>query len=166
MVTLGIRPLDRYGGACAIRDFPSDIAACHRAARRHTCSPGTRRSTRARQAQTAPGAHVGQSAPQTPLKRATRLATGPRSAWAARWQVGREHCLSRNATKRHALTIFASHFRDRVHLKKYHLESGLHQRDEVPHDFFVTQVPMSPRGNSLSGGVSGFELRTTRKVVL
>ena len=114
--------------------------------RRHTCSLVTRRSTRARQAQAASGAHAGQSAPKTPSnlvltgacqighgvggfttnfihsktpsKRATRLATGPRSAWTARWQVGREHCLSRNATKRHDLTIFASHFRDRVHLQK------------------------------------------------
>ena len=41
-----------------------------------------------------------------------------------------------------------------MHLKKkYHLESGLYQRDEDPHDFSVTQVPMSPRKNSLSGGV-------------
>ena len=32
------RPLDRYGGARAIRDSPSDVAACHRAVRRHTCS--------------------------------------------------------------------------------------------------------------------------------
>ena len=52
-------------------------------------------------------------------------------------------------------TIFASHFRDRVHLtKKCHLESGLYQRDEDPHGFSVTQVPMSPRENSLSGGVT------------
>ena len=71
--------------------------------RRHTCSPVTRRSTRARQAQAAPGAHAGQSAPKIPSKRATRLATGPRSAWTARWQVGREHCLSRNVIKRHDL---------------------------------------------------------------
>ena len=41
-------------------------------------SPVTRRSTRARQAQAAPGAHAGQSAPKTPSKRATGLATGNR----------------------------------------------------------------------------------------
>ena len=64
--------------------LPPDVAACHRAVRRHTCSPVTRRPSRARQAQAAPGAHAGQSAPKTPAKRATRLATGPRSAWAAR----------------------------------------------------------------------------------
>ena len=64
-----------------------------RLVRRHTCSPVTRRSTRARQAQAAPGAHAGQSAPKTPSKRTTGLATGPRSVWAARRQVGREHCL-------------------------------------------------------------------------
>ena len=57
--------------------FPHTIVWC---VRRHTCSPVTRRSTRARQAQAAPGAHVGQSAPKTPSKRATRLATGLGSA--------------------------------------------------------------------------------------
>ena len=98
--TFGIQPLCRYGGARSIRDSPSDVAACHRMVRRHTCSPVTRRSRRARQAQAAPGAHVSQSAPRAISKRATGLATGPRSAWAARWQVGREHCLSRTVTKR------------------------------------------------------------------
>ena len=62
------------------------------------------------------------------------------------------------ATKRHRtphdLAFFASHLQDRVHLlKKYHSESGLYHRDEDPRGFFVTQVPMSPRENSLSGGV-------------
>ena len=43
-----IRSLDRYGRALAIRDSPSDVAACHRVVRRHTCcSPATRRSVRA-----------------------------------------------------------------------------------------------------------------------
>ena len=57
--------------------------------------------------------------------------------------------------KRHDLAIFASHFRGRVHLeKKYHLESGLYQRDEDPHGFSVKQVPMSLRGESLSVGVA------------
>ena len=36
---------------------------------------------------------------------------------------------------------------------KYHLESGLYQPDEDPHEFSVTQVPISPKENSLSGGV-------------
>ena len=40
-----IRPLDRYKGARAIRASPSDVGACHRVVRRHTCcSPVTRRS--------------------------------------------------------------------------------------------------------------------------
>ena len=34
---------------------------------------------------------------------ATRPATSSKSAWTTRWQVGREHCLSQNATKRHDL---------------------------------------------------------------
>ena len=46
-----IRPLDRDGGARAIRDSPSDVGACHRVVRRHTCfSSVTRRSMRATQA--------------------------------------------------------------------------------------------------------------------
>ena len=46
-----IRPLGRYGGARAIGDSPSDVGACHRVVRRHTCcSPVTRRSMRATQA--------------------------------------------------------------------------------------------------------------------
>ena len=32
-----IRPLGRYGGARAILDSPSDVGACHRVVRRHTC---------------------------------------------------------------------------------------------------------------------------------
>ena len=79
--------------------------------------------------------------------------------------AGRSRALfaSRNGTKRHDLAFFASHFRDRVHLKKkYHLESGLYQRDEDPHDFSVKQVPMSPRENSLSGGVQ-YRYKTTHK---
>ena len=83
---------------------------------------------------------------------ATRLATGPRSAW--KTMAGRSRALfaSRNGTKRHDLAIFASHFRGRMHLKKKcHLESGLYQRDEDPHEFSTTQAPMSPRGKSLSG---------------
>ena len=51
-----IRPLGRYGGARAIRDSPSDVGACHRVVRRHTCSsPVTRRSMRATQARDSGG---------------------------------------------------------------------------------------------------------------
>ena len=84
-----IRSLDRYGGAYAIRDSPFDVAACHCVVRRHTCSPVTRRSTRATQAQAASEAHVGQPARTLHQKRAMRPATSPRSAWATRWQVDR-----------------------------------------------------------------------------
>ena len=105
----------RRPGCCgrvhAVRNSPSDVAACHRVVRRHTCSPVTWRSTRATtQARAAPGAHIGQPAQTLHQKRAMRPATRSKSAWAARWQVGREHCLSQNATKRHDLTIFASRF--------------------------------------------------------
>ena len=115
-------------------------------------------------------AHTGQSAPKTPPKRATGLETGPRSAWEARWQVGREHCLSRNATKRHDLEIFAGHFRGRAHLfikkKKHHLESGLYQRDEDPHEASVTQVPTSPRESSEGKSLVRWCARRGRVVVL
>ena len=64
-----IRSLDRYGGIRAIRDSPSDVAACHRVVRRHTCcSPATRRSMRATQVRATPGVNVGQPAPKAASK--------------------------------------------------------------------------------------------------
>ena len=105
------------GRVRAARNSPSDVAACHRVVRRHTCSlVTTRRSTQATQARAGPGAHVGRPAQTLHQKRAMRPATRPKSAWATRWQVGRKHCLSRHVSKRHDVTIFASHFRDRVGL--------------------------------------------------
>ena len=48
---------------------PSDVAACHRVVRRHTCcSPVTRRSMRATQARAAPGVNVDQPAPKAASK--------------------------------------------------------------------------------------------------
>ena len=64
-----IRPLGRYGGACAIRGSPFDVGACHRVVRRYTCcSPAIRRSMRATQARAASGVHVGQPAPKAASK--------------------------------------------------------------------------------------------------
>ena len=64
-----VRPPDRYGRVRAIRDSPSDVAACHRVVRRHTCcSPVTRRSMRATQARAAPGVNVDQPAPKAASK--------------------------------------------------------------------------------------------------
>ena len=69
-------------------------------------------------------------------------------------QVDREHCLSRNVTKRHDPFIFASHFRDRVDLyKKYHSESGLNQRDEGAYDFFGKKNARGPKVKTSTGGV-------------
>ena len=77
-----IRPLDRYGGARTIRDSPSDVAACHRVVRRHTCcSPATRRSMRATQARAAPGVDVGQPGPKAASKLSHEALAAPRSAW-------------------------------------------------------------------------------------
>ena len=70
--------------------------------------------------------------------------------------AGRSRALfaSRNVTKRHDLAfLLAISEIGCTFKKKYHSESGLYQRDEDPHEFSVTQVPMSPRENSLSGGV-------------
>ena len=131
--------------------------------RTHTCcSPVTRRSTRARQAQAAPGAHVGQSAPKNPSKRATRLATGPRSAWAARWQVGREHYLSRNITKRHDLEIFASHLRDKVHLKKITAWSLAYINETKTSTNFLSHKFPCPRGKIPCPGVEEIRGKITQ----
>ena len=100
-----IRRPGHCGRVRAVRNSPSDVAACHHVVRRHTCSLVTGRSTRATQARAGPGAHVGRPAQTLHQKRAMRPATRPKSAWAARWQVGLEHWLSRNATERHDSTI-------------------------------------------------------------
>ena len=65
-----VRPPGRYGRARAIRDSPSsDVAACNRVVRRHTCfSSATRRSMRATQARAAPGVNVDQPAPKAASK--------------------------------------------------------------------------------------------------
>ena len=63
-----IRRPEHCGRVRAVRNSRSDVAACHRVVRRHTCSLVTRRSTRATQARAAPGAHAGQPAPKTPLE--------------------------------------------------------------------------------------------------
>ena len=58
-----VRPSDRYRRVRAIRNSPSDVAACHRVVRRHTCcSPATRRSMRTTQARAAPGVNLDQPA--------------------------------------------------------------------------------------------------------
>ena len=65
-------------------------------------------------------------------------------------QVGRcEHCFSRNATKRQdshiLLAISEVELQGRAGLlKKHNSESGLNQRDEDAHDFFVKQIPVVP----------------------
>ena len=84
-----IRRPDRCGRVRAVRNSPSDVAACHRVVRRHTCSLVTRRSTRATQARAGPGAHVGRPAQTLRQKRAMRPATRPKSAWATlQWSQG------------------------------------------------------------------------------
>ena len=101
-----IRPLDRYGGARAIRDSPSDVGACHRVVRRHTCcSLVTRRSIRATRdtsARAAPGVHVCQPTPKAASKVSHEARPALRSAW------GRTHARTaspqlRIATIRHGL---------------------------------------------------------------
>ena len=69
-----VRPPDRYGRVHAVRNSPSDVAACQRAVRRHTHSPVIRRSMRATQARAAPGVHIGQPAQTHHQMRAMRPA--------------------------------------------------------------------------------------------
>ena len=61
----------------------SDVAACHRVVRRHTCcSPATRRSMRATQARAAPGVNVDQPAPKAASQPSHEAHfAAPRSAW-------------------------------------------------------------------------------------
>ena len=87
----------------------------------------------------------------------------PRCAWAARWQVGREQCFSRNATKRHDLTIFASHFRDRLDLlKKVPLGVRLKStRQRRPRIFYHTSA-RGPEIKNLDRGCGSVELTTAQ----
>ena len=66
--------------------FPSllldGFVTCHRAVRRHTRSPVTRRSTRATQAQAAPDIHVGQPGTKDRTQRETH---GPSQARGVHW---------------------------------------------------------------------------------
>ena len=49
--------------------------------------------------------------------------------------------------------------------KKYHLESGLNQRDEGAHGFSVIQVPVVPRSKTSTGGVPNWQAPvSTRKL--
>ena len=149
-----IRSLARYGGARAIRDSPSDVAACHRVVRRHTCcSPATRRSMRATQARATPGVNVGQPAP----KAASKLSYEARRS--------SEECVGsariapsqlRIVTIRHGLKVFVlilpcfGHFGwpfprwDGPPEKKSHLESGLNQRDRATGGFVVVYTHRKP----------------------
>ena len=66
--TRPLRRSPRHPGL-SLRPPTSDVGACHRVVRRHTCcSPVTRRSMRAIQARAAPGVNVGQPAPKAASK--------------------------------------------------------------------------------------------------
>ena len=92
-----IRPIGRYGGARTIRDSPSDVGACHRVVRRHTCcSPATRRSMRATQERAAPGVNVGQPA----RKAASKLSHEARRS--------SEECVGSHESHRHGSSWFES----------------------------------------------------------
>ena len=81
--------------------FPSllldGFVTCHRAVRRHTRSPVTRRSTRATQAQAAPKFHS---------KRDTRSVPGPRSALGSYGRDSRRSDSPRFVTICHAMSRF------------------------------------------------------------
>ena len=61
-----IRPPGHCGRVRAVRNSPSDVIACQRVVRRHTCSPVTRRSMRATQAR---GTSWGPRRPASPKDR-------------------------------------------------------------------------------------------------
>ena len=111
---------DRCGRVRAVvRNSPSDIAACHRAVRRQTCYPVTRRSTRATKARTASArVGVGQPAPKAPSEASYEARNKPEECLSSTMAGRPRALLSRNAKKRHNLAIFASHFRGRVDLLK------------------------------------------------
>ena len=92
------RPLRRCGRVRAVRNSPSDVAACHRVVRRHTCSLVTRRSTRARQVRAVPGAHVGQPAPKAPSEASYEARNEPEKCL-GNAMAGRSRALF--VTKRH-----------------------------------------------------------------
>ena len=99
--------------------------------------PGTRRSTRATQAQAAPDIHVGQPGTKD---RTQREAHGPSQARGVHWgrtiETVVERDSSRFVTIRRATSRFG-HFgwpfpsQDGPPEKNYHLESGLNQRDRA-----------------------------------
>ena len=94
--------------------------------------------------------------PKYSIKASHETRNRPWSAWAARWQVGREHCLTRNVIKRHDLTVFASHFRDRVHLpKKVPLGVRLISTRRRPPRVFYHTSARGPEIKSRDRGCSG-----------
>ena len=68
-----IQPPGRCGRVRAVRNSPSDVVACLRVVRRHTCSPVTRRSMRVAQTRGACGSQAGQPAPNTALKTSHKI---------------------------------------------------------------------------------------------
>ena len=166
-------PLDRYGRPRAVRDSPSDIAACHRVVLRGTHSPVTRRATRAREVRAAPWVYTSQSGPKTAPKanqKAPQQAQGVPG-------VALEHCVSRNAIgalqgglpekpgllKIKPLPIWpflVCHFRATVARWKPprggeepHLESGLNHR--ATETGLTPRYPTPPRKSSRGGEARG-----------
>ena len=115
-------------------------------------SPGDRRERGKRKPHLGP---MSASQPNSTIRSELRGPQRARGVPGQRWQVGREHCLRHETAQNVTIWPFLLAISEIgcTYKKKYHLESGLYQRDEDPHEFSVKQVPMSPRENSLSGGV-------------
>ena len=96
------RQPDRFGRVRAVRNSPSDITPCRRVVQRRTCSPVTRRSTRATQARAraAPGAwgSCRPTSPKTPSEASYEARNEPEECLRSTMAGRCEHCLSRNAT--------------------------------------------------------------------
>ena len=105
-----IRPPDRCGRVRTVRNSPSGGIACQVVVRRHTCFPVTRQSTRATQAQAAPGACVGQPAPKAPSKASHETRDRPEECLG--WTSGRAPDLTQPqvaygvVTNRHDWKVF------------------------------------------------------------
>ena len=103
--------------------------------------------------------------PKDSIKASHETRNRPEECLAARWQVGREHCLSRNATKRHDLAIFASHFRGRVYILKNNKKSATWSpayinETKTPTNFLPHECPWS-RDKKPRPGVCVWGVRTT-----
>ena len=121
-------------------------------------SPGDRRERHKREPHLGPGAHVGQPAQTPHQKRAMRLATSPRSAWAHDGPGRSRRALfaSRNATNATIWPLFLLAISSKVGCTKKNVPlgvRGLNQRDEAEPAFLSSQSSVAVSYRASAGGV-------------